>query len=165
MPLSTEQKQTLAAAIRNSSNPTIAALAVSRENDQAITDWCNTASTYVVWKTFVAKAQVGKTFVATALAAITAGNNDKLTSYAAWNPEGVDPSRADTRAFFDDIFSVAAGASTRAALLALWKRFATNAERAFITATGAGTDQTPGLLIWEGTVSLLEVSQALNDNP
>jgi hypothetical protein len=165
MALSSEQRQILAAAIRGSSNPTIAALAVSRENDQAITDWCNAASTYVVWKTFVPKAEVGKTFVATAIAAITAGNNDKLSSYAAWNPEGVDPSRKDTRDFFDDIFSVAAGASTRAALLALWKRLVTNAERAFITAPGGGTDQTPGFVIWEGTVSLLEVSQALNDNP
>ena len=34
-------------------------------------------------------------------------------------------------AFFDDVFSVAAGASTRAALLALWKRPATRLEKLF----------------------------------
>ena len=78
---------------------------------------------FVVWKTNVDRNEVGKAFQATALAAITAGNNDKLANFAAWN-DSVNPSRADQRAFFDDVFIVAAGASTRAALLALWKRSA-----------------------------------------
>ena len=164
MALSTSQKQTLAAGIRASTDPSvIVARDPNVRDDVTIANWVNAASTSVVWKTFVPKATVGKTFVATALAAITAGNNDKLSSYAAWNPDGVDPSRSDTRDFFNDIFSVAAGNSTRAALLALWKRFATNGER--ILGATNGTDATPVQLVFEGTISLTEVSQALNENP
>lgn len=114
----------------------------------AMADWYNQPSTFVAWKTSVTRNEVGKTFVASALAAITAGNNDKLANFAAWN-ETVNPSRADQRQFFDDIFSVAAGASTRAALLALWKRFATRGERVF--ATGTGSDATPGNFVLEAT--------------
>lgn len=162
MALTPAQQTTLANAIKASTDPVVQT-AYQIGDAVTLANWVNSASTTVVWKSFVPKAQVGKAFVATAIAAITAGNNDKLSSYALWNPEGVDPSRADTRAFFDDIFSVTAGASTRAALLALWKRFATQAERLFVT--GTGTDQTPALLGWEGTLSVTEVSVALNNNP
>jgi hypothetical protein len=162
MALTAQQQTTLANAIKASTDPVVTAALLIRD-DVTLTNWCNAASTFVAWKTFVALGEVGKTFIATAIAAITAGNNDKLTSYALWNPTGVNPSRADTRAFFDDIFSVAAGATTRTALLALWKRFATNAERAF--ATGTGTDATPGNVVWEGMLTITEVSTALNLNP
>ena len=97
--------------------------------------------------------------IASALAAITAGNNDKLANFAAWN-ETIDPQRADQRAFFDDIFSVAAGATTRAALNALWRRTTTRAENIF--AVGTGTEASPAVLGWEGNVSLNDISDALN---
>lgn len=157
--LTDAQKVTLAAAIRASVDPTVVA-ALAIRDDVALWNWCNANSTAVVWKTLVSLGDIGKTFVATALADITSANTDKLHNYAAWNPAGCNPSRADTRAFFDDVFSVAAGASTRTALLALWKRFATNAENVF--ATGTKTDATPGLLVFEGAVGLTELSQALN---
>jgi hypothetical protein len=112
---------------------------------------------FIVWKTAVERNVVGKAFVATALAAITAGNNDKLNNFAAWN-EVINPSRLDQRQFFDDIFSVAAGASTRAALLALWKRSATALEKLF--ATGTGSDASPATMVVEGTIGYQEVEQA-----
>ena len=112
---------------------------------------------FVVWKSNVPKNEVGKAFVASALAAITAGNNDKLSNFAAWN-ETVNPSRLDQRAFFDDVFSVAAGASTRASLLALWKRNATLLEKIF--ATGTGTDGSPATMVVEETISYQTVDQA-----
>ena len=112
---------------------------------------------FIVWKTAVQRNVVGKAFVATALAAITAGNNDKLNNFAAWN-EVIDPSRLDQRQFFDDIFSVAAGASTRAALLALWKRSATVLEKLY--ATGTGSDASPATMLVEGTIGYQEVEQA-----
>lgn len=112
---------------------------------------------FVVWKTAVSRNEVGKTFVASALAAITAGNNDKLNNFAAWN-ETINPSRADQRAFFDDVFSVAAGASTRAALLALWKRNANHVEKLY--ATGTGSDAIPATMTVEGSISYQEVEQA-----
>jgi hypothetical protein len=115
------------------------------------------APAFIVWKTNVPRNEVGKAFVASALAAITAGNNDKLANFAAWN-ESVNPSRADQRQFFDDVFSVAAGATTRAALLALWKRSANSVEKLF--ATGAGSDASPATMTFEGSVSYQQVEQA-----
>lgn len=117
------------------------------------------APAFIVWKSSVPKNEVGKTFVASALAAITSGNNDKLANFAAWN-EIVEPWRADQRAFFDDVFSVAAGASTRAALLALWKRTATRSEKLF--ASGAGSDAVPATMGYEGALSPQDVYAARN---
>lgn len=114
---------------------------------------------FIVWKTSVPKNEVGKTFVASALAAITAGNNDKLANFAAWN-ETVNPSRLDQRQFFDDVFSVAAGATTRAALLVLWKRSANATEKLF--ATGTGSDGSPATMVFEGDISYQDVEQAWN---
>ncbi len=51
----------------------------------------------------------------------------------------------------------------KAAILAAQKRAATKAEALF--ATGTGSDASPGTLIWEGTLSVDDVSRALNANP
>ena len=153
-----EQLTTLKAAILAETDPAFVALRQAGAVG-AMADFYNQPSTFVAWKTSVTRNEVGKTFVASALAAITAGNNDKLANFAAWN-DTVNPSRADQRQFFDDIFSVAAGASTRAALLALWKRFATRGERVF--ATGTGSDAAPGSLVFEGTIGVEDVIKAVN---
>jgi len=152
------QLQALAGAIRSSADTeVVAALAI--RNDFRLAELYNAPSGRIVWRSSVSKNEVGKAFVASALAAITAGNNDKLANFAAWN-ETVEPARADQRAFFDDIFSVAAGATTRAALNALWRRPATRAESIF--AVGTGTEAAPATLGWEGAVSLNDISDALN---
>lgn len=117
----------------------------------------NEPTTFIVWKTKVLKSDVGKAFVASALAAITAGSNDKLANFAAWN-DTVNPSRIDQRTFFDDVFSVAAGATTRTALLALWKRPATRLEK--LLATGTGTDVSPATLTFEGSVNYQDIETA-----
>ncbi len=60
---------------------------------------------------------------------------------AVYAGAGVNPSLADRRQCFDDIFSGAGGATTRANLLALWKRLATFAQKLF--STGTGSDAVP----------------------
>jgi hypothetical protein len=139
--------------------PEWAALPNNSDTAYFIAGELNKAATpaFIVWKTEVPRNEVGKAFVASALAAITAGNNDKLANFAAWN-ESVNPSRADQRQFFDDVFSVAAGATTRAALLALWKRQANQVEKLF--ATGTGSDASPATMTVEGPISYQEVEQA-----
>jgi len=119
------------------------------------------APDFIVWKSNVSLSDIGTAFVATALAAMTSGNNDRLVSFALYNPNGVQPSRSDHRAFFDDVFSPASGQSTREALLALWKRKATRAEKLF--ATGVGTDVSPATLVYEGHVSGQLVIEAMNN--
>ena len=140
-------------------DPALAAQPLNTDGAIAIAQAYNSPASpaFVVWKTEVPRNEVGKTFVASALAAITAGNNDKLANFAAWN-DVVNPSRVDQRQFFDDVFSVAAGASTRAALLALWKRNATRVEKLF--ATGTGTDAAPASVTFEGLLAYQDVETA-----
>lgn len=158
MALTPAQLQTLKADIAAQTDPTFVEYRTNGDNG-GMAAFYNGASTFIVWKTYVSRNDVGKAFVASALAAITAGNNDKLANFAAWN-ESVNPTRADQRQFFDDVFSVAAGASTRAALLALWKRAATRGERLY--ATGTGTDAVPGLMVFEGSISTADITAARN---
>jgi len=106
---------------------------------------------FVVWKSIVQNSDVGRTFVASGLSSMTSANNDRLVSFALWNPDGVQPFRADHRQFFDDVFSPASGASTRTALAALWRRPASRIEAIF--AVGTGSTATPATLIYEGPLS------------
>ena len=149
MALNPQQKTTLKADILANSD---ANALYTVGNLQGLADLYNALSSpaFIVWKSAVPKDEVGKAFQASALAAITAGNNDKLANFAAWN-DVVYPARLDQRQFFDDVFSVAAGATTRANLLALWKRTATRAEKLF--ASGTGSDATPATLTFEGGLS------------
>jgi hypothetical protein len=156
--LTTEQQATFKADVE--ADPAFATLPKNSDGAWAIAEaYKLTASPdFIVWKTAVDKNEVGKTFVASALAAITAGNNDKLANFAAWN-ETVNPSRLDQRAFFDDIFAVAAGATTRAALLALWKRKANRLEKLF--ASGTGSDASPATMVVEGSLTYPVVLEAM----
>ena len=68
----------------------------------------------------------------------------------------VDFSREPRRTVFNAIFSGGGEeATTRANLLALWRRQATVAEAVF--ATGTGTTGSPGLLVVRGGVTLSEL--------
>jgi hypothetical protein len=117
---------------------------------------------FTVWKTAVGRNEVGKTFVAHTLASITSANNDRLANFAAWN-DVIDPSRADQRQFFDDVFSGPAGAPTRAALDVLWRRPARYIEK--ILSTGAGTNTVPAFLVFEGLISPSDAHNARNLPP
>jgi hypothetical protein len=152
------QLSTLKAAILAETDPAFVAFRTVRNDDGMAAFYNTSVPAFIVWKSSVTKNEVGKAFVASAMAAITAGNNDKLAAFAAYN-ETIYPSRADQRQFFDDIFSVAAGATTRAALLVLWKRSANRVEKLF--ATGTGSDASPGTLTFEGSISAQDVSDAL----
>lgn len=155
--LTDAQLLTLKAAIAAETDPAFVTLRTEGATGW-MAEWFNEQSSFVVWKTSVPKNEVGKAFQASALAAITAGNNDKLANFAAWN-DTVYPSRADQRAFFDDVFSVTAGATTRANLAALWKRPATRGERVF--ASGTGTEAAPGQLVFEGRITEAHVVRAI----
>ena len=106
---------------------------------------------FIVWRTNVLIGDVGRAFNATELAGLTSVNHTRLQTLAIYMASGVNPSVSGVRAFFDDIFSGAGGTNTRAALLALWKRPARLIERIF--ATGTGTDASPALLVFEGTIT------------
>lgn len=154
MPLTTAQKATLKTHIQATSD--LNAKYVDGDLD-GLAALLNTLASpnFTVWKTNVPVPSVGQTLVASELAGLTALNNDRLVSFALYNPDGFNPSRSDHRAFFDNVFSGSGGAGTRAALLVLWKRLARRAEKLF--ATGTGSDASPATLTFEGEVDPSEL--------
>lgn len=113
---------------------------------------------FTVWKTNVPIAQVGAAFDAAELGSRTNLDNVRLQTLAMYLSSGVNPSRSGTRQFYDDIFSAAGGANTRAALLVLWKRLAKRGEKLF--ANGTGSDPSPATLTFEGNISTQDVLNA-----
>lgn len=164
MNLDASQRATLKAAILAETDPTVTA-ALAIRNDVAIANWYNAASTFIVWKTSITRKEMHNAYVWTEMDSFT--NGAKQFQFNLLISEGtVNPSDANVRQGFQDIFSGAGLATTRAALIALAKRAATKAEALF--ATGTGTDGSPGTLgvnangYVEGALSYNDVSLALN---
>jgi hypothetical protein len=160
MALTAQQLQTLKADIL--ADPALNAQPNNSDGAFAIAAAYNLAASpaFTVWKTNVSIKQVGDKFNGTELAGLTTGNQTRLQTIASFSVDGVNPSLPDRRQFFDDVFSGAGGANTRANLLALWKRTATRAEKLF--ATGTGSDQFPATMSFEGTLSFQDVLIARN---
>lgn len=112
----------------------------------------------VVWKSNVSITSAGDNIVASELAGLSTLNATRLQTIVQLSPAGINPSMADRRAFFDDVFSGAGGVATRAKLLLLWKRIANKLEKIF--ATGTGSDATPATMTVEGFISGTDVSAA-----
>lgn len=138
MPLTPAQLTTLKSFIANPANGlngfpqnSDGAFAVAAAmNQQASPDW-------TVWRKLVTITEVGDKINGTELAGLSSLNSTRLQTVVILSQAGVNPSLIDRRQFFDDIFSGAGGATTRANLLALWKRLATVAQKLFSTGTGS----------------------------
>jgi hypothetical protein len=141
MALTAPQLASLKAAIL--ADGTLSPLANNSDGNQVIANAFNlTASpTFVIWKKLVTVSSVGDNLNGTELAGLTSLNHTRLQTVVILSENGINPSLADRRQFFDDIFSGAGGTTTRANLLALWKKNATRAEKLF--STGTGTDGSP----------------------
>lgn len=159
MALTIAQKLVLKAAIAAETDPAFVT-ARNVSDDSAMAAFYNAQATpaYIVWKSLISVGATGQAFVGTEWAGMTSANHTRLQTVAQYLAAGYDPSKADIRAMFNDIWSGAGGTATRAALLALWKRTATRGEKLF--ATGTGTDATPATLTFEGTISPQDVSDA-----
>lgn len=124
----------------------------------AMAEFFNGASTTVAWKSSVTIRETGQAFNGTEWAGMTTANHTRLQTVAQYLMV-YSAVLADVRAMFNDIWSGAGGAITRAALLVLWKRFVTRGERIF--ATGAGTDALPATLVFEGSITNDHIVRAL----
>jgi hypothetical protein len=153
MSLTLQQKQTLKALVN--SDPTQAAN-LAAGNDMQVAAWLNTESpgNEVCWKTSVSIEEVGRAFNGAEWAGMTTANHTRLTTVAAYAAT-VNPSLADIRAMFDDIWSGAGGTNTRANLLTLWKRKTKRAELALATGPVSGVYT----LVFEGDISYAQVSE------
>ena len=152
--LTPAQKATLKTAIQADS--TANAFYVSGDLS-GLADYLNAPASpsFTVWKTLVPISGVGNAVVATDLAGLSTLNATRLQTIVTLLSGGVNPTRADTRQFFDDVFSGSGGAATRASLLILWKRLATRVEK--ILATGTGSDASPATSGFESPLSYTEL--------
>jgi len=156
MQLTPAQNATLFDAIN--AEPSLAA-ALAALDDSAVAAWLNAKGAFVVWKNSVTVREVGDAFVSTAVSSLTTANTSRLQVMQMYSGGTFNPSKADTRAAFDDVFSAASGTSTKANLLALWKRTATKAES--LLADGVGSVAAPATLAVEGVVTLGDVARIL----
>lgn len=156
--LTDAQLQALKADI--SADPVLNALPKNSDGAYEIAQRYNTLASpaFTVWKTAVTSQAVGQAMSSSEVAGLTTANTSRLQVMEQFSGGLFNPSLADTRAGFDSIFSGAGGAVTRTALLALWKRKATRAEKLF--ASGTGSDAAPATLSFEGALSYQEVEQA-----
>lgn len=157
MSLTPAQLTTLKAAILAETTPALVTLRQAND-EQGMADFYNGNSTFIVWKSAVTIQETGQVFNGAEWAGMTSGNHTRLQTVAQYL-SAYKPGLADIRAMFNDIWGGAGGALTRAALLVLWKRFATRGERVF--ATGNGLDATPGALTFEGSITAQNISDAL----
>lgn len=157
MPLTSAQQATLKAGIL--ADPTLNAFPNTSDGNF---DMCaqklnkDASPAYVVWRTLVPLAEIGKAMDGAEAAGLTTANNTRLQVRAAYLSSGENASVAGTRAFYDDVFST--GGVTKAALLIVWKRNALLGEK--ILATGTGTTLSPATMGYEGFLSPNDVQQA-----
>ncbi len=142
------------------SQPDLASLPVSSDGNFEVARLLNLEAvpTFWVYKSLVQIKDIGESFNGAELAGLTTGNISRLTCIGIFSRLGINPSRADVRAFFADVFSGAGGVLTRANLDTLWRRPARRIERLF--ATGTGSTAAPGTLVFEGVISPSEVEDA-----
>lgn len=132
--------------------------AVLTGDDYAIAAWLNAPATpaWTVWKTSVSIRETGEAFNSSEVSGLTTANTSRLQVMVQYADGSFNPSRADTRAGFESVFSGAGGANTRTALNVLWKRLATRAEK--LLSSGTGSDASPATLTFQGDVSVAEAS-------
>jgi hypothetical protein len=160
MALTSQQQATLKAAIL--ADPTLNAYPNTTDgNFDMCAQKLNVVASpaFTVWKSNVGLKETGRSYNGAEWAGMTSGNHTRLTDVALWVADGYDASRPDIRDMFNDIWSGAGGATTRANLLAMWKRSALLGEK-ILAASGTGSDASPATIGYEGSLSYVDVMAA-----
>lgn len=110
----------------------------------------NASPSFWVWNTITSLADTGMAIKMSDIGNLTTANSTRLQVSFSIRPNGFNPANQDDRSLFGSLFSVAGAAGTRAALIALWQRLASNLEKLFATGTGS---QVTGDLNSDGSVS------------
>lgn len=141
-------------------NPTLTALWAAGERGQVAAYYSQPASPdFYVWRTSMTAAEMHGAYVWTEMDNFT--NAAKQFQFNLMISQGsVNPSSANVRQGFLDIFAGAQFANTRAALVALAKRKANNTEKLFSTG-GTGAVNDPGTMGFEGAASITDVELAM----
>ena len=105
MALTPSQLPALKAAILAETDATFVSYRTNGQTNQ-MAAFYNTAfsPTFTVWKTSVTINSIGDKINGTELAGLSSLNTTRLQAVVMLSPAGVNPSLADRRQFFDDIF-------------------------------------------------------------
>jgi len=162
MSLNNAQLLVLKADILANTDPAVVQ-AVADGSMGTIANWYNQEAVpdYWVYRNNVSLNAIGNAIDGQNLADITTTNSTRLANFFITNPGGGLPSRQDHRAFFDDVFSGAAGSETRASLALLWVRKATYLVKLFAT-SGDGSPGDPATPTVEESLNYLDVVTALS---
>jgi hypothetical protein len=156
--LTTEQATTLATHIRANADPAIVAALPTRV-DSVIATWYNAASTSKAWVSSMTGADLFGAMDVTKFDSLTAGKRDAWRLMLDFAP--IDCTRNANRKAILDVW----GATDSVSVLNSCTRTATKAEEV-LGGNSATTNTVSALkLNWEGTLSVDDVSRALNDNP
>lgn len=109
-----------------------------------------------VWRTKISRSEVMRNFVWTEFIGRSQGERDAFQFMLS--QESISGADVNIRQGFADIFSGAAGTTSRAQLTAMAKRDASRAEKMF--AVGTGTDASPATMTFEGLVTYQDISAA-----
>jgi hypothetical protein len=153
MNLTQQQRVVLRAALFAETAPTLVA-ARTAGDAQAMADFYNTNSTFIVWRSSVPVTEMQASYVWSEIVALTPGQFNALSLMQAQG--ALTPSVPNVRTGMGTI--LASATATLAALTALAKRAATFGEKVF--ATGTGTSGSPGLLVAEGSITAQDIAQA-----
>jgi hypothetical protein len=168
LPLTPAQLTTLKADIAG--NPTLSSKPLNDDGAQAIADFYNALAlpAFWVWRTKVTKGDYvngtsvdGTTFSWAGTGYITRAQGERDAWVQMFDSTGaVNPSQANVRTAFSDIFSgaTAPAPANRTHLTTVSRRQVTVAEKLF--ATGTGSTAAPATMGFEGPVSGADVSQA-----
>jgi hypothetical protein len=161
-----DQSQLPALRAAIAADATLAALPKNDDTSLAIADAFNVAATppYTVWRTSLATSAAMAVLIWTEVDNLTVG---KARIWEWMSRLGtINPSIANVRAGLSQCFGAAS--ATAAAVTPLMKRPASRVERLYAVATPnqagtAGSDASPGTLVYEGPLSPAEVAAARAD--
>lgn len=138
------------------SNPALTAY-FTAANSQAIADYYNTASTFIVWRTDVTPTEImnNSAFSWSAVAGLVAGNA-RIWEWMT-RMDYLNASNSNIRNAFATAFS--GQTAMLNGITTLCQRAASNLEKLF--STGTGTAGSPGIMAVEGDITELEIRKLL----
>jgi len=116
---------------------------------------------FVVWRSEVTKDEIGNAWVGTDIDGMSSLNMQRLQLLFASVGERstFDMRRTDRRAGFENPFGANVNNPSRVAMRTVWKRNATRLEK--LLGSGTGSDASPGITTFEGSVTYSEINQVM----
>ena len=165
MALNSAQKTALKTDILANTEPVIVQ-ALLDGNHGAIAVWYNELiiPDYWIFRAIVESDEIRDSIDAQDIADITTTDRGRAVDLLAIRQErGFSGANVRDRSAWDDIFSAAAGNNSQQAILALWTRPGTNAEKVFTLSTGTGaTTALADTTSFQGDLSPRDISDSLN---